>query len=86
MDTARTKLVAAAKDAGIDLKQTFAKEGLNLSRKAEHYAHARQFNACSALPAALRSTASDVLGNAFSFGWASGAVGKIERSQPLLIF
>jgi hypothetical protein len=27
LETARTKLVEAAKDAGIDLKQTFAKEG-----------------------------------------------------------
>src|SRR5690606_17965858 len=37
------KLVEAAKDAGIDLKQTFAKEGQQLSRQAGRYAHARQF-------------------------------------------
>jgi len=43
LETARTKLVEAAKDAGIDLKQTFAKEGKHLSRKAARYAHARQF-------------------------------------------
>ena len=43
LETARTKLVEAAKDAGIDLKQTFAKEGQHLSRKATRYAHARQF-------------------------------------------
>jgi IS5 family transposase len=43
LETARTKLVEAAKDAGIDLKQTFAKEGRHLSRKAARYAHARQF-------------------------------------------
>ena len=43
LETARSKLVAAAKDAGIDLKQTFVKEGNNLSRKAGRYAHARQF-------------------------------------------
>lgn len=43
LETARTKLVEAAKDAGIDLKQTFAKEGKDLSRKAGRYAHARQF-------------------------------------------
>jgi IS5 family transposase len=43
LETARVKLVAAAKDAGIDLKQTFAKEGRQLSRKAGRYAHARQF-------------------------------------------
>jgi IS5 family transposase len=43
LETARIKLVAAAKGAGIDLKQTFAKEGRHLSRKAGRYAHARQF-------------------------------------------
>ena len=43
LETARIKLVDAAKDAGIDLKQTFAKEGKELGRKAGRYAHARQF-------------------------------------------
>jgi IS5 family transposase len=43
LETARTKLVEAAKGAGIDLKQTFAKEGKALGRKAGRYAHARQF-------------------------------------------
>lgn len=43
LETARTKLVEAAKHAGIDLKQTFAKEGKALNRKAGRYAHARQF-------------------------------------------
>ena len=43
LETARLKLVQAAKDAGVDLKQTFAKEGKELSRKAGRYAHARQF-------------------------------------------
>lgn len=43
LETARVKLVEAAKDAGVDLKQTFAKEGQHLSRKAGRYAHARQF-------------------------------------------
>ena len=43
LETARTKLVQAAKHAGIDLKQTFAKEGKTLSRQAGRYAHARQF-------------------------------------------
>ena len=44
LEIARAKLVQAAKDAGIDLKQTFVKEGRQLSRKAGRYAHARQFN------------------------------------------
>jgi transposase, IS5 family len=43
LESARVKLVEAAKDAGIDLKQTFAKEGRELNRKAARYAHARQF-------------------------------------------
>lgn len=43
LETARVKLVEAAKDAGIDLKQTFAKEAKELGRKAGRYAHARQF-------------------------------------------
>jgi transposase, IS5 family len=43
LETARAKLVEAAKDAGVDLKQTFAKEGKELGRKAARYAHARQF-------------------------------------------
>src|SRR5690606_30988425 len=43
LETARIKLVEAAKDAGIDLKQTFAKESKELGRKAGRYAHARQF-------------------------------------------
>jgi transposase, IS5 family len=43
LETARTKLVEAAKGAGIGLKQTFAKEGKALGYKAARYAHARQF-------------------------------------------
>lgn len=43
LETARAKLVDSAKKAGIDLKQTFAKEGKQLSRQAGRYAHARQF-------------------------------------------
>ena len=43
LEVARDKLVQAAKDAGIALKQTFVKEGQQLSRKAGRYAHAKQF-------------------------------------------
>lgn len=43
LEVARTKLVQAARKAGISLKQTFAKEGRELNRKAGRYAHARQF-------------------------------------------
>lgn len=43
LETARQKLVQAAKDAGIDLKQTFAREERLLRLKAGRYAHAKQF-------------------------------------------
>lgn len=43
LETARAKLVQAAQGAGIELKQTFAKEGRLLRFKAGRYAHARQF-------------------------------------------
>jgi transposase, IS5 family len=43
MEIARHKVVSAAKRAGISLKQTFAKEGKELRRKAGGYAHAKQF-------------------------------------------
>ena len=43
LEIARHKVVRAAKRAGIALKQTFAKEGKELRRKAGGYAHAKQF-------------------------------------------
>jgi IS5 family transposase len=43
LEIARDKVVQAAKFAGINLKQTFAKEGKELRRKAGGYAHAKQF-------------------------------------------
>jgi IS5 family transposase len=43
LETARAKVVEAAKANGIELKQTYAKEGQHLSFKAGRYAHARQF-------------------------------------------
>jgi len=43
LEIARHKVVAAAKRAGIQLKQTFAKEGKELCRRAGGYAHAKQF-------------------------------------------
>lgn len=43
LETARAKVVEAAKANGIELKQTYAKEGRRLSLKASRYAHARQF-------------------------------------------
>ena len=42
LEIARHKVVSAAKRAGIVLKQTFAKEGKALRRKAGGYAHANQ--------------------------------------------
>lgn len=43
LEIARYKVVQAAKQAGIALKQTFVKEGKALRRKAGGYAHAKQF-------------------------------------------
>jgi transposase, IS5 family len=43
LEIARHKVVAAAKKASIQLKQTFAKEGKALRWKAGGYAHAKQF-------------------------------------------
>lgn len=43
LETARQKLVDAAKDSGLDLKQTFEKEWCILRIKAGRYAHAKQF-------------------------------------------
>ena len=43
LEIARYKIVKAAKGCGVALRQTFAKEGKTLRRKAGGYAHARQF-------------------------------------------
>ena len=43
LETARAKVVEAAQANGIELKQTYAKEGHDLRFKAGRYAHARQF-------------------------------------------
>ena len=43
LEIARHKVASSAKRAGIQLKQTFAKEGKELRRKAGGYAHAKQF-------------------------------------------
>ena len=43
LEIARHKVVSAAKCVGIQLKQTFAKEGKELKRRAGGYAHAKQF-------------------------------------------
>lgn len=43
LEIARHKVASSAKRCGIQLKQTFAKEGKELRRKAGGYAHAKQF-------------------------------------------
>lgn len=43
LEVARKKLVRLAKRHGIALRQTYARQGPNLSRKAGRHAHARQF-------------------------------------------
>jgi transposase, IS5 family len=44
LEIARHKIVVHAKRCGISLRQSFAKEGKVLKRKAGGYAHAKQFN------------------------------------------
>ncbi|WP_257216577.1 transposase, partial [Allopusillimonas soli] len=43
LEVARQKLAQAAKDSGILLRQTYAKEGKDLARRAGRYAHAKQY-------------------------------------------
>jgi IS5 family transposase len=43
LEIARHKVVQAAKNVGIDLKQTFVKESKELRRRAGGYAHAKQY-------------------------------------------
>ncbi len=43
LEIARHKVASSAKRAGIQLKQSFAKEGNKLRRRAGGYAHAKQF-------------------------------------------
>ena len=43
LEIARHKIVVHAKRCGIALRQSFAKEGKALKRKAGGYAHAKQF-------------------------------------------
>ena len=43
LEIARHKVVSAAQRVGIQLKQTFSKEGKELRRRAGGYAHAKQF-------------------------------------------
>ena len=43
LEVARAKIVLLAKRAGVELKQTYAKEGKSLRRRAGGYAHAKQF-------------------------------------------
>lgn len=43
LEIARSKIVQASKRSGIPLKQSYAKEGKEVRRKAGGYAHAKQF-------------------------------------------
>ena len=43
LEVARAKIALLAKRAGLELKQTYAKEGKSLRRGAAGYAHAKQF-------------------------------------------
>ncbi len=61
LEIARHKVVAAAKRAGIALKQTFIKEGRALRRRAGGYAHAKQFKRLRKVPKRQRTILGIVL-------------------------
>lgn len=42
LEISRTKIALLAKRAGLELKQTYAKKGKSLRRRADGYAHAKQ--------------------------------------------
>ena len=71
LETARAKLVEAAREAGIPLKQTYAKEGRALSAQAGRYAHARQFRR---MRKAIKSA---------SAPWWAGCSGRWRARRPL---
>ena len=84
LETARVKLVEAAKGAGIDLKQTFAKEGKELGRKAGRYAHARQFKRMRrAIGQAVRQALAQTLSKAARIVAQSGQRKAVD-GQPKL--
>ncbi len=55
-ETARRKLVALAAEAGIELRQSYARLAPRLAAKAGGYAHARQFKGCARRCARSRAT------------------------------
>ena len=57
LEIARHKVVSAARRAGIVLKQTYAREGKELRRKAGGYGHAKQFKRMRSINHALPATA-----------------------------
>lgn len=61
LEIARHKVVAAARRAGIALKQTFAREGKSLRRRAGGYAHAKQFKRLKKVLKRQRTTLGIVL-------------------------
>lgn len=83
LEVARRKLVQAAKDAGVDLKQSFAKEGKTLRFKAGRYAHARQFKRLGKTVKRQRtivaSLVREIVRKALAAGQALG-----ERTQEVL--
>ena len=58
LEIARYPVVKAAQGCGVALRQTFAREGKTLGRRAGGYAHTRQFKRLTRTPnASARSSA-----------------------------
>jgi len=85
LEIARAKLVQAAKAAGITLKQTFAKEGKDLRRKAGGYAHAKQFKRLRRVVKRQRTLLGIVLREIQrKLGTASGSALALTRLNTLM--
>ena len=79
LEIARRKVVGAAKRAGIALKQTVAKEGKELRRKASGYAHAKQ----SVLSLSSTNVSGDVV---LSMPQSCAGPARMPALQSLLAF
>ena len=85
LEIARAKLVQTAKAAGIALKQTFAKEGKELRRKAGGYAHAKQFKRLRRVVKRQRTVLGIVLREIQrKLGTASGSALALTRLHTLM--
>jgi IS5 family transposase len=85
LEIARAKIVQAAQRVGLKLKQTFAKLGSQLRRKAGGYAHAKQFKRLRRTVKRQRTILGVVLREIKrKLGTAGGSVARIAHLNTLL--